>query len=1114
MYRKSHIFRLLLLAFFAVMFHNPQAKAAHIIGGDIYWECLPSGQFEFYLTLYRDCSVLTQLSTASQNLEIVNVDADTLFLLLPLTLQSQTDITPLGCGFTCADELPNISVEAFLFKSAPITLNITPGSGGLEVIYRRCCRNPVDNLLNAETEEIYYTATMYPFNGQGFNPCFDSSPQFAEQPTSILCSDFELQYNSNAIDTDLDSLSYEFAAALGNDGDLIPYTAGYSANSPLPGATLNPNYDSITINPVTGQITYDAPPGVQGRWNVAVAVTSWRCGQRISKTIREMSVTIIPCNGTNDIPSVSTPAWTAPVGGTGYDVTVQAGDLVNFSITGTDNVAQVLEFTAAGSQFGTNFTDNTGGCLNPPCATLSNVNPPATGAGSISTIFNWQTTCDHIAVQDACGNVSNTYNFIFTYRDDFCPTRAFNMVNVSVTVVGEPIIPSPQPHCASTAANGDITLSWEPVVDNNVPQSFLEYAIFHSTSPNGPFQEVGAVANIGTGTYLHNSGNAVAAPSTAGPNYYEIRTRSGCNQVEAAVTVISSIFLTVTDNMTTADLSWNAVTTPNLPSTSGVYDVWRLEPGGTWTIIGTTSDLFYSDPVIWCQSELITYRVELADNLPCTSVSNEVSENLDNPMQPDPQPIDSVSVDPITGLVTVCWPPNTSLNVVQYNIFINSNAFSWEPVDTVYGYNTTCWTDPNPDAQNSTIWYQVTATNTCDETGVPAGSIAENTDHHRNMVLEAEFDSCQKSTGLAWESYWYWAEGIREYDVYVSEDSAPFVKIGTTPDTNFVHDGLEASAEYCYFVRAIKNTAIRVSSSSNRVCIVAKVPKLPDYGYSYETTVIPGNTGVDQFFFVDSTAGYLGFQIQRGTDPADMGDIWFVPFNASTRYYDYTDAGARPEFNSYYYSVIGIDSCDLNADTLNMTRTILLEAESNSNRTNSLIWNPYESWSGSIVAYNIHRTYNGVLAQIASVSPTQLTYTDSIEEIIEGDGNFCYYIEAIEGVGTPVGNSDPVLFLRTSLSNEACALQQPNIFVPNAFVPNGVNNIFNPVTVYADMDNYLLQIYDRWGNRIFESTNPEIGWDGKVGGKLAKTGAYAYLLSVQSSSGNTFVKRGTITMIP
>ena len=404
--------------------------------------------------------------------------------------------------------------------------------------------------------------------------------------------------------------------------------------------------------------------------------------------------------------------------------------------------------------------------------------------------------------------------------------------------------------------------------------------------------------------------------------------------------------------------------------------------------------------------------------------------------------------------------------------------------------------------------YRVKATNNCLITGSALSS-------HRTILATVVADGCNRFSDIQWTKYFNWPEGVRAYEIHASLDGSPEVLVGTVADTvfEFRHENVQEEATYCYRVVAVRDTPTRITSTSNDTCVFIYVPKRPDYGYSYETTVVSGNTGVDQFFFVDSTAGYLGFEIQRGTNPADLSNIWFVPFNPSTQYYDYTDNGARPESNSYYYSVIGIDSCDLNADTLNMTRTILLQAEANSDRTNTLIWNGYESWLGSIVGYNIHRMYNGVLEQLAAVPPTQLTYTDSIEEIIDGDGNFCYYIEAIEGIGTPIGAPNPVVFSQTSLSNEDCALQLPNIFIPNAFVPDGVNSVFKPVTVYADRDSYLLQIYDRWGNRIYESIDPEIGWDGTVGGKEAPVGAYAYLLSVVSARGDNFVKRGTITLI-
>ncbi|MBL4587457.1 MAG: gliding motility-associated C-terminal domain-containing protein, partial [Flavobacteriales bacterium] len=156
------------------------------------------------------------------------------------------------------------------------------------------------------------------------------------------------------------------------------------------------------------------------------------------------------------------------------------------------------------------------------------------------------------------------------------------------------------------------------------------------------------------------------------------------------------------------------------------------------------------------------------------------------------------------------------------------------------------------------------------------------------------------------------------------------------------------------------------------------------------------------------------------------------------------------------------------------------------------------------------RSYDGDTTLLSSVSPNQLTYTDSIQEIIFGEGNFCYYIEAIEGFGAAVNG---VQFQEISLSNEACALQHPNVFVPNAFMLEGVNNVFKPVTVYVEVSSYLFQIYNHWGQRIFESRDPEIGWDGTMNGKRVKQGTYAYFISFVSSNGDTQTKNGTVTLI-
>mgnify|MGYP000134804831 CR=1 FL=1 len=68
-------------------------------------------------------------------------------------------------------------------------------------------------------------------------------------------------------------------------------------------------------------------------------------------------------------------------------------------------------------------------------------------------------------------------------------------------------------------------------------------------------------------------------------------------------------------------------------------------------------------------------------------------------------------------------------------------------------------------------------------------------------------------------------------------------------------------------------------------------------------------------------------------------------------------------------------------------------------------------------------------------------------------------------------------------------------YVPNAFTPDGdeFNQTFKPViTAGVDKSDYKLLIFNRWGETLFESNNPDIGWDGTYGGKLVKEGTYVY----------------------
>lgn len=74
------------------------------------------------------------------------------------------------------------------------------------------------------------------------------------------------------------------------------------------------------------------------------------------------------------------------------------------------------------------------------------------------------------------------------------------------------------------------------------------------------------------------------------------------------------------------------------------------------------------------------------------------------------------------------------------------------------------------------------------------------------------------------------------------------------------------------------------------------------------------------------------------------------------------------------------------------------------------------------------------------------------------------------------------------------------VYIPNAFSPdgNGINDLFQPFFPEGlQILNYELTLYDRWGNRCFQSGTPETTWDGRIRGQQAPPGMYYYALRLR-----------------
>ncbi len=90
---------------------------------------------------------------------------------------------------------------------------------------------------------------------------------------------------------------------------------------------------------------------------------------------------------------------------------------------------------------------------------------------------------------------------------------------------------------------------------------------------------------------------------------------------------------------------------------------------------------------------------------------------------------------------------------------------------------------------------------------------------------------------------------------------------------------------------------------------------------------------------------------------------------------------------------------------------------------------------------------------------------------------------------------------------------EPDIFIPNAFTPNG-DGKNDQFCISSDwITSCSLKIYNRWGEKVFEEKSSNICWDGTYKGKPCGQGVYTYTVEVDCFSNKKFEKKGNITLI-
>lgn len=101
-----------------------------------------------------------------------------------------------------------------------------------------------------------------------------------------------------------------------------------------------------------------------------------------------------------------------------------------------------------------------------------------------------------------------------------------------------------------------------------------------------------------------------------------------------------------------------------------------------------------------------------------------------------------------------------------------------------------------------------------------------------------------------------------------------------------------------------------------------------------------------------------------------------------------------------------------------------------------------------------------------------------------------------------------------------CDMAFPNAFSPNGTenggyynidIPETTNDIFHPI--FRNIEEYNLQIFNRWGELVFESNELDKGWDGFYKGKLSKSDVYVWQVEATCYGGRKIHEKGNLTLM-
>ncbi len=465
-----------------------------------------------------------------------------------------------------------------------------------------------------------------------------------------------------------------------------------------------------------------------------------------------------------------------------------------------------------------------------------------------------------------------------------------------------------------------------------------------------------------------------------------------------------------------------------------------------------------------------------------------------------------VSVDHSDNGVLIQWNPSADPDIYRYHLWklIDSENMIFQPIFS-FGPNTYDYKHMTSGLEN--LAYSVVAEDSSGNFSVFSDNV------HRAVATTVEFDLCTEANIVQWTSYEGWEGDISGYRVFGGVLGAPLdtLKFVDASTTSYSHTGVAANTDYIYYIETINISGITSNSPLDTVSVL--YPVAPSY-LTIDHVSVLDEASVEIQYSADISGPVTNFRLLRRSNPGTPFTEVDMRWNVTESTQVFQDQFITSTYTYQYLveSVYQPEGCgtSLVRSQSNQGNSILLVNELN-DQIVTLNWTPYESYEPGLAGYIIQRNDgSGEFVDVQTVGPLSTQWQESIQPMVNGfqAGEIQYRVIALSNPHS--GGTE-----EQSISNITTVVIETNMQVPSAFTPNSndINSEFKPLMDFAPRD-YLMIVVDRGGRKMFETSDPGQGWDGRFqGGSFVDEAVYVYYIQYTDYTGLFNTYTGNVTVL-